>query len=431
MKRILAFVLVLALVLTGCSSTGKSTSSSAAPESGQGNEIIEETEKSSVEAESDKTEESVAESDSATPSADTALATEEVNFTSLNDPKLLQYVEDSVYSDLVAEFASEDYIIENVQATYVSKEYLEEISYNSQANVFFGYTLAELDAQFQGTRYIFTLGDDGTTVVQPFEGYDDTYDKVLKNVAIGTGIILVCVTVSVVTGGAGLAPVSMVFAASAKTATSFAISGTLFGGVSAGIVEGIRTKDFDKALKAAAVGGSEGFKWGAFSGALVGGATELSAIHRASKAVEGATEYAKGTVEIADDIPQWRQAELRALNETGGYEQLSYLNGEQVPFGTQGATRPDVVQVLGDHIEAIEVKYYNLESKASLNTLYSELEREITARVANLPKGSTQKIILDVTGRGFSEATCNTVKNNIWSLLENVYPNIPIEIVGL
>ena len=431
MKRILAFVLVLALVLTGCSSTGKSTSSSAAPKSGQGNEIIEETEKSSVEAESDKTEESVAESDSATPSADTALATEEVNFTSLNDPKLLQYVEDSVYSDLVAEFASEDYIIENVQATYVSKEYLEEISYNSQANVFFGYTLAELDAQFQGTRYIFTLGDDGTTVVQPFEGYDDTYEKVLKNVAIGTGVILVCVTVSVVTGGAGLAPVSMVFAASAKTATSFAISGTLFGGVSAGIVEGIRTKDFDKALKAAAVGGSEGFKWGAFSGALVGGATELSAIHRASKAVEGATEYAKGTVEIADDIPQWRQAELRALNETGGYEQLSYLNGEQVPFGTQGATRPDVVQVLGDHIEAIEVKYYNLESKASLNTLYSELEREITARVANLPKGSTQKIILDVTGRGFSEATCNTVKNNIWSLLENVYPNIPIEIVGL
>ena len=431
MKRILAFVLILALILTGCSSTGKSTSSSAAPESGQGNEIIEETEKSSVEAESDKTEESVAESDSATPSADTALATEEVNFTSLNDPKLLQYVEDSVYSDLVAEFASEDYIIENVQATYVSKEYLEEISYNSQANVFFGYTLAELDAQFQGTRYIFTLGDDGTTVVQPFEGYDDTYEKVLKNVAIGTGVILVCVTVSVVTGGAGLAPVSMVFAASAKTATSFAISGTLFGGVSAGIVEGIRTKDFDKALKAAAVGGSEGFKWGAFSGALVGGATELSAIHRASKAVEGATEYAKGTVEIADDIPQWRQAELRALNETGGYEQLSYLNGEQVPFGTQGATRPDVVQVLGDHIEAIEVKYYNLESKASLNTLYSELEREITARVANLPKGSTQKIILDVTGRGFSEATCNTVKNNIWSLLENVYPNIPIEIVGL
>ena len=45
--------------------------------------------------------------------------------------------------------------------------------------------------------------------------------------------------------------------------------------------------------------------------------------------------------------------------------------------------------------------------------------------------GSTQRIILDVTGRGFSEATCNAVKTNIWALLENVYPNIPIDIVGL
>ena len=353
------------------------------------------------------------------------------SFIGLNDPKLLQYVEDSVYAELVSEFSSEDYIIENVSATYISKEYLEELAYNSQANVFFGYTLAELDAQFQGTRYVFTLGDNGETIVKPFEGYDDTYERVLKNVAIGTGVILVCVTVSVVTGGAGLAPISMVFAASAKTATTFALSSSLIGGVSAGVVEGFQTKDFDAALKAAALGGSEGFKWGAISGALIGGASELSAIHRASTAVEGATEYAKGSIDIADDLPQWRQAELRALNETGGYEQLSYLNGQQVPFGTQGATRPDVVQLLGDHIEAIEVKYYNLESQASLGTLYSELEREVASRVANLPAGSTQRIILDVTGRGFTEATCNAVKTNIWKVLENIYPNIPIEIVGL
>lgn len=355
---------------------------------------------------------------------------QELNFTGLNDPILLQYVEDSVYSELTAEFASEDYIIENVKAIYVSKEYLEEVSYNSQVNVFFGYTLAELDAQFQGTRYVFSLGDDGETTVVPFEKYDDTYERVLKNVAIGTGVILLCVTVSVVTGGAGLAPVSMVFAASAKTAASFAVSGALFGGVSAGVVEGIKTKHFDSALKVAALEGSKGFKWGAISGALVGGATELSVIHRTTKAVEGATEYAKGTVEISDGLPQWRQAELRALNEAGGYEQLTYLNGKQVPFGTKGATRPDVVRVFGDHIEAVEVKYYNLESSASLNTLYSELEREVSARVAHLPTGSTQRIILDVTGRDFSAATCDTVKTSIWNLLDHVYPKIPIEILG-
>ena len=342
-------------------------------------------------------------------------------------------MEDTVYSELVSEFDSADYVIENVSARYISKEYIEELSYNSKVNVFFGYTLAELDEQFQGTRYVFTLGDNGETTVVPLTGYDDTYERALKNVAVGTGVILVCVTVSVVTGGAGLAPVSLVFAASAKTATTFALSSSLIGGVSAGVVEGFRSNDKDAIIKAAALGGSEGFKWGAISGAVVGGATELSAIHRVYESVEGATEYAKGTVEIADDLPRWRQAELRALTETGGYEQLSYLNGEQVPFGTQGATRPDVVQVVGDHIEAIEVKYYNLESQLSLNTLYSELQREVSSRVANLPAGSTQKIILDVTGRGFSEATCSAVQAEIWSenVLGSIYPNIPIEIVGL
>ena len=437
MKRITALLLAFSLILSGCASsvtnpsTPEGTTNSIETAVTDNNEI---SEQESTSASSD----AVSESQENNTETEGTSDTDEINipedvptFTGLNDPTLLQYIEDSVYSDLAAEFASEDYIIENVKATYVSKEYLEEVAYNSQANIFFGYTLAELDAQFQGTRYVFTLGDNGETTVVPFEKYDDTYEKVLKNVAIGTGVILVCVTVSVVTGGAGLAPVSMVFAASAKTATSFAISGALFGGVSAGVVEGIKTQDFDSALKAAALGGSEGFKWGAISGALVGGASELSAIHRASKAVEGATEYTKGAVEIADDLPQWRQAELRALNETGGYEQLTYLNGKQVPFGTEGATRPDVVRVIGDHIEAVEVKYYNLESSASLNTLYNELQREVTARVANLPAGSTQKIILDVTGRGFSEATCNAVKTNIWNLLDKVYPNIPIEIVGL
>lgn len=451
MKRITALLLALSLVLSGCASSTTNTSTASvttnivettvtdSKETSVPESTSAEPESTSAELESTRavqdssseTQSDMAEPEENTMASNDTIPEKELTFTGLNDPMLLQYIEDSVYSDLVNEFSSEDYIIENVKATYVSKEYLEEVFYNSQANIFFGYTLAELDAQFQGTKYVFTLGDNGETTVIPIEDYDDTYEKVLKDVAIGTGVILVCVTVSVVTGGAGIAPVSMVFAASAKTATTFAISGTLFGGVSAGVVDGIKTRNFDSALKAAALGGSKGFKWGAISGALVGGASELSAIHRASKAVEGATEYAKGTVEIADDLPQWRQAELRALNKSGGYEQLTYLNGKQVPFGTEGATRPDVVRLVGDRIVAEEVKYYDLENPACLNTLYKELEREVSARVVHLPAGSTQKIILDVTGRGFSEATCNAVKTNIWKHLDKIYPNIPIEIVGL
>ena len=432
MKRILSLLLAIIMVFTGCSA-GKTTSDTISTDN-----TISEAEVSSNDAEpqiqfSNKEESqydetgTVPEQVAAQPGPEAI----DLSFTGLNDPALLQFVEDEVYSDLVSEFSSEDYIIENVKAVYVSKEYLEEVSYNSQESIYFGYTLSELDAQFQGTRYVFTLGENGETAVQPFESYDDTYERALKNVAIGTGVILVCVTVSVVTGGAGLVPISAVFAASAKTATIFALSSGVIGGVAAGAVEGIQSGDFDSALKAAALNGSENFKWGAISGAIVGGVTELSAIHRTAEAVEGATEYYEGTVEIADDLPQWRQAELRALNETGGFEQLSYLNGEQVPFGTPGATRPDVVRMVGDHIEAVEVKYYNLESSASLNTLYDELEREVADRVVNLPPRATQKIILDVTDRGFSEATCEAVKTNIWNVLENIYPNIPIEIVGL
>ena len=142
----------------------------------------------------------------------------EVGFSGMNDPNLLRYTEDIIYQNLVTSLDSEEYFVENVSAIYISQEYIDELAYNSQENIYFGYTLQELSEQFQGKKYVFTLGDDGTTIVTEFENYDDTYDRALKNVSIGTGVILVCVTVSVVTAGAGAPAISMIFAASAKTA---------------------------------------------------------------------------------------------------------------------------------------------------------------------------------------------------------------------
>lgn len=205
-----------------------------------------------------------------------------LGFNSLNDDDLARYVEDTVYSDLVEQLDSDAYFVENVQAVYVSKEYLEELAYNSRENVYFGYKLSELDKAFEGQKYVFTLGDDGQTTVKPFEGSDQSFDKIARNVAVGSGVILLCVTVSAVTGGLGAPAVSMIFAASAKTATAFALSSGVLSGVSAGIVEGIQTKDFDKAIKAAAVKGSEGFMWGACTGAVAGGAGEAVALKGAT-----------------------------------------------------------------------------------------------------------------------------------------------------
>ena len=280
MKKILALLLSASLLLTSC---GKVTSDSLVADNSETNLTTSSTEESTlVVVDNTTTEES-----SLAPFVPSSFQFEPVHvenlgFNSLNDPNLLRYVEDTVYTDLVNQLESDKYFVENVEAVYVSKEYLDELAYNSRENVYFGYKLSELDQVFQGERYIFTLGDDGHTDVVPFEKYDVTYDQVVRNVAIGTGVILLCVTVSAVTAGAGAPAVSMIFAASAESATAFALSSGVISGVSAGVVEGIETHDFDKAVKAAALKGSEGFMWGACTGAIAGGASEAVALKGAT-----------------------------------------------------------------------------------------------------------------------------------------------------
>jgi hypothetical protein len=229
------------------------------------------------------------------------IPTPEDNFPGLNAAVLLRSVEDSVYANIIAELDSDLYFVENVSAIYISQEYIDELSYNSQANIYFGYTLSELEEQFQGAKFVFTLRDDGQTAVKEFEEYDDTYDRVIRNVAIGTGVILLCVTISVVTSGGAAPAICAIFAASAKTATIAAISGGLFSGVTAGIVTGIQTKDFNDSLKAAALAGSEAFKWGAITGAISGGATEAIALKGAT--LNGLTMNQAAVIQHESKLP--------------------------------------------------------------------------------------------------------------------------------
>lgn len=217
--------------------------------------------------------------------ASTEVTQPDTGFQALSDPRLLLHLEETVYTELVQTLQNDEYFVENVTAVYISKEYLEETAYNSQPNLYFGYTLAELDEAFQGTRYVFSPNDDGQITVRAFAAYDDTYDRVIRNVATGAGVILLCVTVSAVSGIAGASAVSLVFAVSAKAGTVAALSDGLISGVTAGVVEGIETEDFDAALKAAALSGSEGFQWGAMIGAVAGGVRGLAQI----RALKGAT----------------------------------------------------------------------------------------------------------------------------------------------
>lgn len=294
MKRIIALLLSLLMVVTGCGQVQNQETtenlSSSMPEPIE--QIVETVEWENIEPQ----------------------------YNSLDDPELLAHIEDLVYRDTIASLNSEAYFVENVTAIYISKEYLDELAFNSQSNVYFGYSLAELDEIFEGKKYIFNLSEGGTaTVEELLEIEDVSTEKMFKNVAIGTGVILVCVTVSVVSAGAGAPAVSMIFAASATTASGFAASSAAFGGISAGAVRGIQTGDFNEVIQAAAMGASEGFKWGAISGAVIGGGAEAFLLKSATKS--GLTMNEAALIQVDSDLPIDVISQLHSLEEYNIYKQ--------------------------------------------------------------------------------------------------------------
>lgn len=359
------------------------------------------------------------------------------DFTDMDDPALLQFLEDSIYATLEEEYADADFYfeIEDVSTQFISKEYLDETAYNSKANIFFGYDLVQLNEVFEGNKYIFTLADDGQTGVQEFEEIPyDVYDKVIRNVVIGTGVILICVTIAVASGGiasgamasagtstisglaglstvgAGATKVSLIFTASAKTATLLATQGTVIAGTTTLIKRGIETGwDAEAMIESAAMNASEGYKYGAITGAVTG----------AAKGIKTVRNITRGKI-----TP--RQAEQAALAQYGGREQVSFLNGREVSQYTIGATRPDIIV----NNVAIEVKNYNLTNPGSLYTLVNALSKQVSSRIKNLPAGMTQKIVLNVEGRGYTKWFVQKIVEWLQHQLDPIYPNIPIEIMG-
>ena len=109
MRRIISLFLALSIMLTGCVRNAKNnveTPESIQPEA--------------IELEAQEPQ---------------------IDFDGINDPRLIEYLEDDIYSDIVTTLNSDEFFVENVEAAYISKEYIEELSYNSQSNIYFGYTL--------------------------------------------------------------------------------------------------------------------------------------------------------------------------------------------------------------------------------------------------------------------------------------------------
>ena len=144
MKRLLAIVLVIALLFTSLTGCGKSAeeaepqetnttptpTASAAAEQREANEQPTE----SAEETADFSPTDAAEAAEEAPAEKWK---QEINFTGMSDSALLPYIEDTLYSELVADLNSEEYFVEDVTAIYISQEYINELAYNSQSNTFF------------------------------------------------------------------------------------------------------------------------------------------------------------------------------------------------------------------------------------------------------------------------------------------------------
>lgn len=143
-KRILATVLILSLLLSGCASrvsnAGGSEQKVQAEEQHVEIEANKESGDSQIENEIDGAEVSVESVDSVvstvneedipedTKVSDEVIEKKEVpEFYGLNDSSLLQYVEDRVYAELESNFADDDYIVNGVEAVYISQDYLDEL----------------------------------------------------------------------------------------------------------------------------------------------------------------------------------------------------------------------------------------------------------------------------------------------------------------
>jgi filamentous hemagglutinin len=120
--------------------------------------------------------------------------------------------------------------------------------------------------------------------------------------------------------------------------------------------------------------------------------------------------YPANNSQIAQNAAKGAQSELdvgKTLPSDARY-QVSYKNGVEVPNGTPGSVRPDFC--IGTAC-SIEVKNYNVATNA--DGLISNVSQQAVDRAANLPKGMTQTVVIDVRGQMLSAQQADTIVKGI------------------
>jgi len=144
-----------------------------------------------------------------------------------------------------------------------------------------------------------------------------------------------------------------------------------------------------------------------------------------SAAKEGSQSLAKkgaqsAVVEEIPKRPSWKQSDIDAEVDHKGYDsQKSFLNGEEVTYGTKGSSRPELYK----QGHSIEVKNYNVQTSSGQNNLINNVSKQIKERLTNLPNGANQTILIDVRGQN---VTNDILKNIRSKILEKSGVNVEI-----
>ncbi|MDY1014127.1 hypothetical protein, partial [Pseudomonas viridiflava] len=92
--------------------------------------------------------------------------------------------------------------------------------------------------------------------------------------------------------------------------------------------------------------------------------------------------------------PQKSEIDVGADLGAGARPQVSYKNGQEVPYGTSGSVRPD--WCVGN-VCSVEVKNYNIAKNQS--GLISNVSKQAIQRAESLPQGMQQQVVIDVRGQ--------------------------------
>lgn len=108
--------------------------------------------------------------------------------------------------------------------------------------------------------------------------------------------------------------------------------------------------------------------------------------------------------------PTPRQSEIDVGNELGpsARGQVSYLDGQEVKYGTKGSSRPDFC--IGTSC-SIEVKNYDIQKNS--RGLIENVVSQALVRQQNLPPGMTQTVKIDVRGQTYTPSDLATIRREI------------------